>query len=435
MESDNNTGEPTPRDDVKKLFPVLFVFFSFANMIVCLGLVMFVQHSVAYMLCALLYAVLIATELHFHIKSPISVSMLGLYVGIIILDYFTEQYQGYGGVIIFAWLSLISGLLLLFGMPFTTFYSKGRGIKQLHYTISTLWFVVYTFSLMTSALLIPHVSFLIVPYLLCIGCGFLTIFFNFVWFGKRNELQPYFLIGDLSFRKITPHSTDFNRFCHFYAQQTYHSIDDGSGKTKGEIVDDLANHERQLEKVSHIFIAEHKEKIIGCIRCIVDKRNSSFSMEKDMQLSFDPLRRIGKILYVGRLAVDPIYRDRPDVLNGLFKCFAELALSKDISFVVAESFASRLPTYLKLGFEILFDRSRKHHAYMSENHICHPVCLNFSKLIVYRNESYLNKYQFSEFINKYLAERWYKRIALWKLFKPSSRWPWRISFQQIQMIL
>ncbi|MBB5393828.1 MULTISPECIES: GNAT family N-acetyltransferase [unclassified Herbaspirillum] len=435
MKFNSAACEPTPRDDVEKLFPVLFVFFSLANMIVCLGLVMFVQHSVAYMLCALLYAVLITAELHFQIKSPISVSMLGLYVGLTALDYFTEQYEGYAGFIIFAWLSLLSGLLLLWRMPFTAFYSKGRGIRQLHYAISTLWCVVYTSSLLASTLLMPHVSFLIIPYLLCIGCGLLTIFFNFVWFGKRNELQQHFVMGDLSFRRVTTHSADFNRFCHFYAQQTHHSIDDGSGKTEREIADDLAKHERQLGKASHIFIAEHKKKIIGCIRCIVDRRKSSFSMEKDMQVSFDPLRRIGKILYVGRLAVDPIYRDRPDVLNGLFKCFAELALSKDISFVVAESFASRLPTYLKLGFEILFERSKKHHAYMSENHICHPVFLNFSRLIVYRNESNLDKYQFSEFINKYLAERWYKRIALWWLFKPSSHWPWRFSLQQIQTML
>jgi hypothetical protein len=436
MKTDSTTRELTPRDDIGRLFPVLFMFLSFGNMIVCLGMVLFIQHPAAYAMCALLYATLVATELRFKIKSPVSISMLVLYIGLTILDYQTDQYKGYAGTVVFSWLSLLTSSLLLWKKPFTAFYSSGRGMKQLHYTVSTLWCLTYIFSFMASTLLMPHVSFILVHYILCISCGLLTIFLNFFWFGKRNRFQQSFIIGDFSFRRVNPNSSEFIRFCNFYAQQIYRPGDDGNGKTEREIFDVVATVECDLGLDSYIFIAEHEMRVIGCIRCVVDRQGRPFPLEEDMQLSFDPLRRIGRVLYVGRLAVDPAYRERPDVLNGLFKCFVDLALSKDVSFVVAEGFSHRLPTYLKLGFEILFERSDPRHAIkMSHGYICHPVYLNFAKLIFHRSESAQSKYQFADFINKYLVERWYKRNALSQIFKPSANWPWRFSLKQIRTIL
>lgn len=421
---------------MERLFPVLFMFLSFGNMLVCLGIVLFVQHFAAYALCALLYAILVATELRFQIKSPLSISMLLLYAGLTALDYHTDQLRGYAGVIIFAWLTLLSSTLLSCRKPFTEFYSSGRGMKQLHYAVSATWSAVYLCSMLASILLMPHVSFLIVPYVLCTLCGLFTIFLNFIWFGWRNGYQHHFVIGDFSFRRVNHDSPDFERFCRFYAQQIYRPGEDGNGKTEAEIADVVARVERELGGDSYMFVAEHEGTMIGCIRCVVDRKNRSFPLERDMQLSFNPLRRIGNVLYVGRLAVDPSYRERPDVLNGLFKCFVDLALSKDVSFVVAEGFAHRLPTYLKLGFEILFERSDRRHAIkMSHGYICHPVYLNFAKLIFHRSESTQSKYQFSDFINRYLVERWYKRNALRHIFRPPARWPWRFNLQQIRSIL
>jgi hypothetical protein len=72
---------------------------------------------------------------------------------------------------------------------------------------------------------------------------------------------------------------------------------------------------------------------------------------------------------------------------------------------------------------------------MSHGYICHPVYLNFAKLIFHRSDSAQSKYQFSDFINRYLVERWYKRNALWQITKPPPRWPWRFNLQQIRTIL
>ena len=436
MKIDRTTIELTPKEDIRRLFPVLFMFLSFGNMIVCLGIISFVQHWVAYFICALLYAALVTIELCFQIKSPISISMVVLYLGLTVLDYSTDQYKGYAGIIIFSLMSLLSGLLLLWKKPFTAFYSSGRGMKSLHYTVSALWCAVYLCSLLASILLMPQVSFLIVPYILCISCGLFTIFLNLVWFGRRNEFQSNFIIGDFSFNRIDPSHPDFEHFCRFYAQKIHRPGDDGNEKNVDDLVEIVASVERKLGSFSYIFIATHEKKIIGCIRCVLDQKSCSFPLEEDMQLSFDPLRRIGRVMYLGRLAVDINYRERPDVLTGLFKCFVDLALSKDVSFVVAAGFAHRLPTYFKLGFELLFDRSdSRHAAKMPHGYISYPVYLNFSRLIFHRRESFQSKYKFADFINRFLVERWYKRNALRYVLKPSAFFPWRFDIQQIRSIL
>lgn len=271
MKIDSSAYQPTPKDDMDRLFPVLFMFLSFGNMIVCLGMVLFLQHPATYAICALLYAALVATELHFRIKSPISISMLVLYIGLAILDYETDQYKGYAGVIVFSWLSLLTGTLLLWEQPFTAFYSSGRGIKQLHYAVSIIWFFIYIISLLASILLMPHFSFLLVPYILCISCGILTIFLNFFWFGKNNVFQHEFIIGNFRFHRVDPTSDEFIRFCNFYAKQIYRPDNDGNGKTEHEISDVVAKVERELGLDSYIFIAEHEKHVIGCIRCVVDR--------------------------------------------------------------------------------------------------------------------------------------------------------------------
>jgi hypothetical protein len=424
------------KDDVKRMFPVLFMFLSFGNMVLCLGLISFVPHAAAYGCCALMYAALICTERRFSILSPVSISMFFLYIALVVLDLVTQRYVGYAGVFVFAWLSLLNIGLLICKRPFTAFYSSGRGMRQLHYAVSSLWTATYLLCFIASVALMPNLAFLILPYVLCIGCGLLTIFLNLVWFGRSNGMQQRFTVGQFVFRRVVAGSEEFVQFCQFYARQIYRPGDDGNVKTVEQIAENVAAVELALAGDSHIFVAVHGTQIVGCIRCVIDRKQRPFPLEQDMQLSFDPLRKIGRVLYVGRLAVDTGYRERPDVLNGLFKCFVDLALSRDISFVVAEGFPHRLPTYLKLGFEILFARSDPRHAIlMSHGYICHPVYLNFAQLIFNRGEAISGKYSFSEFISRYLVERWYKRNALRQLLRMTRHRPWHFDLQQIRTIL
>lgn len=436
MKTTSVTGELADRTETARLFPVLFMFLSFGNMIICLGLISSMHHYLAYVICAALYVGVIAIELRSNIRSPISISMLFIYLGLAVLDHESDDFKGYAGIIVFSWLTVITVTLLLLRKPFTSFYSSGRGMPQLHYSISAIWSSVYFCSLLASILLMPHVLFLIVPYLLCISCGLFTIYLNLVWFGRRNSLQQQFAIGDIAFRKIYLDTPEFDGFCRFYAEQIYRPDDQSNPYTLEQITASVATVERTLGVNANMYIAEHDGRIVGCIRCIIDKKGKPFPLERDLKVSLDPLRKVGKVLYVGRLAVDPAYRERPDVLSGLFKCFVDLSLSRDISFVVAEGFSHRLPTYLKLGFEILFERSDHRFAVkMSHGYVCHPVFLNFSRLIFNRSESAQKKYQFSECINRYLVERWYKRTALRYVFRSPHIRPWHFSLQQIRTFI
>lgn len=424
------------KDEKETLFPVLFMFLSFGSMIASLGLISLFQDYYAYAMCALLYVAVVAIELRFRIRSPISISMLGLYAGLALLDYVTKDYTGYAGIIIFAWLTLLSSILLLYGKPFTAFYSNGKGLRSLHMASSLIWTAAYAMSLLASVLLIPDVLYVIVPFVLCIAAGLLGIFLNLVWFGRGNGRQDDFGIEEFQFRRLLPDSPQFPPFCDFYARQIYRPGDDGNSKTIEDIAEVVSTTETALGMDSYVFVAEHEGRIVGCIRCVLDREGRPFPLETEMSSTFDPLRKIGKVMYVGRLAVDHAYRERPDVLNGIFKCFLDLCLSEDVSFVVAEGFSHRLPTYLKLGFEILFERSDKRHAIkMSHGYICYPVYMNFAYLVFNRDDVTLKKYHFSDFINPYLAERWYKRSALRYFFRTRRLWPWRFTLQQVRGIL
>jgi hypothetical protein len=424
------------KDEKETLFPVLFMFLSFGGMIVGLGIISLFQDYSAYAMCALLYAAIVAIELRFRVRSPLSISLLVLYAGLAILDYATKDYTGYAGIFIFSWLSAMSTALLLLGKPFTAFYSNGKGLRSLHYASSLIWTAAYALSLLASVLLMPDVLYLIVPYALCISAGLLTMFMNLFWFGRANSRRDHFGIEEFEFRRLLSDSPQFPAFCDFYARQIYRPGDDGNSKTIEEIAAVVSTTEKGLGMDSYVFVAEHAGRIVGCIRCVLDREGRPFPLETEMSSSFDPLRRIGKVMYVGRLAVDHAYRERPDVLNGIFKCFLDLCLSKDVAFVVAEGFSHRLPTYLKLGFEILFERSDKRHAIkMSHGYICYPVYMNFAYLVFNRDDVALKKYHFSDFINPYLAERWYKRSALRYFFKSRLIWPWRFTLPQVRAIL
>jgi hypothetical protein len=424
------------KDEKETLFPVLFMFLSFGSMIASLGAILFFHDYFAYAICALLYAAVVAIELRFGIKSPVSISMLLLYAGLAILDGVTKDYTGYAGIIIFAWLTTLSTALLLFGKPFTTFYSNGKGLRSLHFASSLIWTAAYALSLLASVLLMPDILYLIVPFALCISFGLLTIFLNLVWFGRGHGRQERFAIQEFEFYRLHSSSPEFPAFCDFYARQIYRPGDDGNSKTVEDIAEVVFSTEKSLGMDSYVFVAKHEGCIVGCIRCVLDREGRPFPLETEMSSSFDPLRKIGKVMYVGRLAVDHHYRERPDVLNGIFKCFLDLSLSRDVSFVVAEGFSHRLPTYLKLGFEMLFERSDKRHAIkMSHGYICYPVYMNFAYLVFNRDDAALRKYHFSDFINPYLAERWYKRAALRYFFKPRQFWSWRFTLQQVRAIL
>jgi len=407
-------------------------------MIVCLGILLFIENPVAYFFPALLYALLVATEMYGKIISPISISMLIFYIGWTILSLHTTEFQGYAGIFAFSWLGILASGLFIVKKPFSIFYSKGKGIISLHYVVSGMWCIIYILSACLGILLIPHVSYIIIPYILCICGGLFTMFFHFIYFGKPNKFQENFTIGKFEFLKISRNSELFQEFCLFYTKQIYENDALNREKTIDEMAEIVCKDEFELGDDAYIFVALYAGRIIGCIRCILDRKNRPFPLEKDIGVSFIEFRKKGKLLYVGRLAIDSNFRERPDVLSGLFKCFIDLSLEEDVSFVLAEGLAGKITLYIKLGFEFLFEKfDARHKNMMSHGYFGYPVFLNFSKLIFYgnSNEKSRQNSQFSNVINRYLMERWYKRNAVKHGFKNPTSWPWRISLDAMRRSL
>lgn len=282
----------------------------------------------------------------------------------------------------------------------------------------------------------PNELFIVIPYLICCCAGCLTLFFNLVWFGWHNERQRDFIHGNFIFRQITISSKDFDEFCAFFAQQVVNDP-----RRKGVKLDSNAatqfirDSELKLGCHSVIFCVYDGTKIIGSVRCILEQTATILPIEKDIVESFSRLRNLGKIMQIGRLGIDEKFRERPDVISGLFKCIIDLALEKDVHFIVGEAAKHRLPLYLKLGFELIFSRNDPRSTismpYGSE---CIPVLLNFSRLVFVSKGQVQQKYRFSESINRYLLERWYKRSVLKNYFKSTSLWPWLCDAEDLKKL-
>jgi len=406
--------EPVTRPRDQRAVAVAFFFVSLGVMVLTLLLTLFFQSDWGYLLCVGMYATKVYAERRNGITSPLSISILAAYIAMLCASLAGVDYTGYAGAIIFTWLSVVVAVLLAIGRPFTTFYSHGRGLPSLHRVVSYIWLATYLSALAATLALIPNPLFLFVPALICIAGASATVFISFCWFGASNQRQKSFRKGDFDFTQITNAGADFQSFCDFYAQNIANDPRQGSGdKTWQEISSVVRDAETKLGADSVIFVCKHNGAIVGTIRCIVDRPGRPFPTEADIQSSFDPLRKRGRLMAVGRLAIADAYRARPDVMSGLFGGFVDLALEHDVSYVVSAGFTYVLPTYLKLGFAVLFSRAdRRNNVRMSHGYVTHPVLLDFAELVTSKADPKDMKFGLYEVTNKYIAERWYKRAIV-----------------------
>lgn len=402
-----------PRATDPRAVGVAFIFVSIGVMVVMLMFSLLFQETWSYALCASIYAIKICIERRFGITSPLSIAILVAYLVFLGMTIIGHDITGYTGVFIFAWLLCVVSSLHVLGKPFTSFYAVGRGFRDVHRAVSKIWVVTYAAALVTSLALMPHYLFVVLPSILCVCGAAMTLFVSFVWCGRKNERQERFNRNGLQFYRIKNSHSDFAQFCEFYAR---HIMDDPrqdqGTKTLPQLTQNVRDMETALGAASAIILCKENDILAGCIRCVMDSPDIRLPTEKEIDSPFDNLRRHGKLMEIGRLAIDERYRSRSDVINGLFSAFVDLALEHDVSYVVSSGFSYVLPIYLKLGFEILFHKSDRRYAIRrSHGYVTHPLLLDFAELILYRSQSGL-KYGMYEMANPYLAERWFKRATV-----------------------
>ena len=389
---------------------IAFMWISLGLMVITILLALFLPSVVGYASCAALYACKLAGERRYGIRSPLTMALLAAYLGLMTAEWRGVDTTGYSGVVLFSWLTVVVGVLLACGRPFTTFYSHGKGVRMLHNTVSVIWLVTYVSALIATLALMPDPLFLFVPAALCLAGGSAMLWVTFVWCGWSNERKKRFENGDLTFRQIDHADHAFVVFCEKYARAIANDPRQGQGtKTWEEIADVVQSAERQLGEHSIVFVCEHQGAIVGSVRCVLDHPVLPLPTERDVDSSFDGLRRYGKLMLIGRLTIDEAYRGRSDILNGLFGSFVDLALERDISFVISAGFTYVLPLYMKLGFEFLYPRrDPRHGVRMSHGFVTYPVILNFEQMVLDRADSD-DRYEIKRSTNMYLAERWFKR--------------------------
>lgn len=403
----------------KRATSIAFMFVSLGVMVFTMLLALFAQFDWTYFVCAGVYLGKVMLERRYGIVSPLSLALLFVYAALAAAGAAGMDYTGYAGAIIFSWMFVVVGVLLAIGKPFTTFYSQGAGLPALHRTISVIWLLAYGAAIAATWLFIPNPLFIVLPALFCLVAGAVTLYVSFVWCGRRHERQKRYASGDLSFMQIENNSDDFNAYCDFFVRNvcadSQHALPEGS---EPRLIPRHRELERALGDDAVVFVCKHEGQIIGSIRCILGRPGKPIPAENYMRVSFDAMREQGPIMFVGRLAIDEAYRHRPDILNGLFAGFINLALERDMAYVVSEGFKLSLPIYLKLGFETLF--GRKDERFETKNGLgltVYPVVLDFEPFVMAKPDEKDDRFGMINIVNPYLAERYYKRTVVRRFFR------------------
>jgi hypothetical protein len=433
---DDGTEATARTNSTLRHVPVFFMFSSFLNMVLCLSFIFFAPAHLIFPLCTASYALLAAAELFIGVRSPVTLSLLAIYFGLACLADFVPEvalYTQYMGALIFGWLSLLVGGLLLAGKPFTSFYGKGRGLASLQRATSLVWLVAHVASFTASLYFMPDELFIFVPCAICVLAGLVTIALNLVWFGPAHAREEQFSVGPIEARQLRIGTSEFDGFCEFF---TRHSAADHGSKNDEELkgwTEIMRATEADLAKRSVAIGAFEGGRLVGSIRCVLDRRGHALPMEEQLNTSFDGLRKHGRLLYVGRVAIEEAYRQRPEVMASLFKAMVDVALQNDVAFLVVTTFTNRVPTFMKLGFEPLFSRNDPRYLYREPFGIAVvPLVMNLSRLGMSGDYQKGPHQHFSGQLNPYLQERWYKRMVLRHLWRARAQRPWECDLATVR---
>ena len=108
---------------------------------------------------------------------------------------------------------------------------------------------------------------------------------------------------------------------------------------------------------------------------------------------------------ISRLAIDEKYRRNPLVLGGLFTWCNNCALANYIDFVIATGFSYVVPLYKRLAFELIYPKGHEKYAVkMPNGFTMHPLILNFSDLVLNKNNVYQQKFGSYPFTDKHFEQ-------------------------------
>nr|VFJ47013.1 MAG: hypothetical protein BECKFM1743A_GA0114220_1004210 [Candidatus Kentron sp. FM]VFJ47345.1 MAG: hypothetical protein BECKFM1743C_GA0114222_1004410 [Candidatus Kentron sp. FM]VFK07560.1 MAG: hypothetical protein BECKFM1743B_GA0114221_100449 [Candidatus Kentron sp. FM] len=395
--------------------PGLLMMASMVGLVAMLGSFLLTPLPVALLIGLVIYAMLAVAELSQGIVSPITQTSLFLF-SLSALAFFGGGFEAwipYTGSLFLGALFVVSAGFLAAGRPFTVFYSAGRGHRTKHWVVSGMWTMAYLIGALLALLLMPNISFIYAPMLIVMGAAVLTLVFNLFWFGSATRRATEFQYESFRFTEIGDDLVLLEQFYTLAAREFWPSVRRSSTRSLSslaELREQLWANDRPYGARILRFMAWKDAKPVGTICCILDHPRTGLPVEEESGFRIDKLRRVGKVMEIGKLAIASSYRTRQPLFLGLLRCVIEVAMEYRLSFIINDSYVSQAGLYRKIGF---IDGA--HEPFVDANGAeCLLLWLNLSKAVIYENsrDDNTSMSRLIPLLNDYLTERFYHRLVL-----------------------
>ncbi|WP_366655898.1 hypothetical protein [Fodinicurvata sp. EGI_FJ10296] len=376
--------------------------------------------------CVAIYGLVVAQEIRNGVFAPTSITVLVVYAGFASLVWIgidPDTWLHQLALVLFGALTIVTGTMLAFGKPFTMVYSRSSGMKSLHWFGSSFWVAAFALAAFTAYYFRPSVWFVLAPLIIIMMAVMSVIITNFFYFGPRHVRERRFQIGELTFEEMAPTEENLSRFFEIVAGEFWQvASKDKSNRAKGITKADLHEkfliHDSEFRKYNTYFRAMNGEETVGVVCFHHDNKDVGLPVESGTKISFDALRRRGKVAEMDLIGVIEKYRMRNDAFVGLVKCGLDLAHDLGIDFLAIESFPTRQGLYKKVGFVNVTDEPRlssvDQYGYILP---MRPMVVNMgATLATAAEDRSLSTDALGESLNMYLAERAAKRMVLKHMF-------------------
>jgi hypothetical protein len=324
--------------------------------------------------------------------------------------------------LIYTLLALLTLGLLAAGQPFVALYSSDAGFRPLQWALSAMWGVLHLLSALAAWLLLPDVSFMLVPMALMLLGSAGTICMSFFTIGKRFDRQHAFEMNGFSFCQVK-RAEDRERFYKVVADAYRTDLQRVLGARKRLDLETIT-HEQVVsddKRDSAIvrFLAFEGDRPVGAICVYLDHAVEGLPIEDESGLDLADYRRNCRIAEMGKLAIVRSHRLNQSLLKGLFKCAVEVAAQHYISVIFNDSFAFQQRLYEKIGFSPLSDvgYTAQDSGSTGFGVTLMPMSLDLERMVAL-DASTTTSAEMRDQLNAYVMERYFKRITLKRLLRP-----------------
>lgn len=407
---------------------------------VATGLLLLVPGNVALLLSTALYIVVLVEESRHRIYAVQSIVLGGYFFGCLVASMvFSEQaglqrYLVDGALIALFALSLLT---LMLDFPLHGTHAKGWEPGPVRRTKAFVWLIVCPLAVILPVVCVSHSGAIAVQFgLVMVGAVSSTVI-DLLYCGSLYRRARVFTLERFTFREIDgDDGPAVEQFVSRYADEIADAVarDRRAHKAFGkcEIFEEALRKERAATAQVIYFSAYDGDKVVGGVSVALDRAHSRLPLEEMTGLTLGPVRRFGRVMEVRRLSVDGNYRFQQEVIRGLFRCVIEVALEKDMDFMVDLAFHFAAPLLEKAGFERIQAGQRELFEFGSPLRF---VILNLAAR-EFAAHQLIGKQRITRYtVNQSLRYRYYRRALLRHVLRPASERAWLITGSRIQYLL